>query len=723
MKVDIDAWASISKLKPQLRSHVQFYQHCYRGQLWHILADTLSSAHFRCTEQVFRFIQFLDGEHTVEQAYQRCIELADDSRREARGSVNGNKAPETADILKVIATLQMKDMLQGDMPVLASELYLRSQKQKREERIRKWSRPLSFKLSLWDPDHWLEKARPVLDGLFKRWILLIAFALVCLGSVFAYVFWPELVQHFSMRFVSPQNLLLVWLVYPFVKFLHELGHAIAAKHWGAEIHDMGLLFIVFIPVPYVDASSSHRFSNKHHRMMVSAAGIFIELLLAALALLLWTVTEEGFVRDIAFNIAVVGGLSTLFVNGNPLLRFDGYYVFSDAIEIPNLAGRSTQYLAYLSQRFLLGVDGLVSPVCARGERPWLFFYGLAAGLYRVFISFVIAFYVASHFFIVGVMLALWSLVQQIVWPFISAIKKLVVLAKQQKRLRRLAFTSVILGGLIALVLFYPLHSSSHIQGIVALPEIATIRAESSGFMHQVMIENGVQVKAGDALFVLENPELQSKEQLIKLQIQELRARESEAYLNDALSSQIYKVEIHQAEKNLADIQQQAANLLIDSPVSGTFSVKNTRDMPGRYYRKGEVLAYVIDLSGITVNAVMPQQKFKQLNLNAGEWRAKLYSQPDLTFQVFTGREVPRASFKLPSEKLGSASGGDILVDARDPEGLTTLEAVYQLELTIPNYTQNYLAARVEVKTWHQAEALGIMIYRKFRRFLQNNFQL
>ena len=120
-------------------------------------------------------------------------------------------------------------------------------------------------------------------------------------------------------------------------------------------------------------------------MTVAAAGMAVELFVAALALFLWLNVESGRVSAIAYNVMLIGGVSTLLFNGNPLLRYDGYYVLADWIEIPNLAQRSTRYLGYLLQHYILGVDDAVSPVTAPGERAWFICYGIASFCYRLFI--------------------------------------------------------------------------------------------------------------------------------------------------------------------------------------------------------------------------------------------------------------------------------------------------------------------------------------------------
>ena len=155
--------------------------------------------------------------------------------------------------------------------------------------------------------------------------------------------WPELSMNTSDRVLALENIFLMALVYPVVKLIHEFGHAYVLKKWGAEVHEMGIMFLVFFPVHYVEASESISFSSKYQRMLVGAIGVMVELFLAASAMILWANIEPGVVRTLAFNTMIVAGVSTLLFNGNPLLKFDAYYVLSDYLEIPNLASKANAY--------------------------------------------------------------------------------------------------------------------------------------------------------------------------------------------------------------------------------------------------------------------------------------------------------------------------------------------------------------------------------------------
>ena len=171
------------------------------------------------------------------------------------------------------------------------------------------------------------------------------------------------------HFSSGRMLLLMWLAYPVIKALHELAHAFAVKVHGGEVHEVGITLLFMTPVPYVDASASAAFPDKRQRIAVAAAGIVVEVLLATAALVLWLALEPGLLRDLAYAVIAVAGLSTLLVNGNPLLRFDGYFVAADALELPNLAQRSSRYWQVWAKRTLLGLsDDAVARPGARRAR-------------------------------------------------------------------------------------------------------------------------------------------------------------------------------------------------------------------------------------------------------------------------------------------------------------------------------------------------------------------
>ncbi len=308
--------------------------------------------------------------------------------------------------------------------------------------------------------------------------------------------------------LTPEFLLLMWILYPLVKTVHELGHGMAVKAWGGEVRETGISLLLLVPVPFVDASAASAFPEKHRRALVGAAGIMVELFLAALALFVWLNVEDGLVREMCFVVMVIGGVSTVLFNGNPLLRFDGYYVLSDVLDVPNLGPRSNQYVGYLAQRYLLKVHDAASPVTAKGEPVLLFSYALLSFLYRWFVSILIVLWAGAYSFWLGLAAGIFIAVGMVIKPLHNVVLFLRT-APQLARGRSRAYA--IVGGIavatVVALYVLPVPFSTMAQGVVWLPEKARVRAETGGFVEQVHAHDGQHVKPGDLLISLSDPDL------------------------------------------------------------------------------------------------------------------------------------------------------------------------------------------------------------------------
>ena len=425
------AWYRCAGLKPQLRSHARIHRHEYREELWYVLEDLSSGRFHRFTPPTYFVIGLMDGSLTVEEIWRHALEEL------------GEDAPTQGEMIQLLAQLHGSDALQTDVPPDVLELFTRHNRQRRAKWKQRLLNPLAVRIPLFDPERFLVRLMPLVRPLFGWFGAALWLSVVALGLASLLAHWSELTEDVADRALSVTNLFALWLVYPLVKALHEFGHAFATKRWGGEVHEIGIMLLVLFPVPYVEASSASAFQSKWQRMLVGAAGILVELFLAALAMLVWVNVESGVVSTVAYNVMLIGAVSTLFFNGNPLLRFDGYYVLADAIEMPNLAMRSKRYLAYLVQHYLFGVSDAKSPATRRDERAWLLLYGVASFCYRMFIMFFIVLFVAGKYFIIGALLAVWAVVMQIVVPFAKMLSFLVT----SPQLRRSRARAVVVSSL------------------------------------------------------------------------------------------------------------------------------------------------------------------------------------------------------------------------------------------------------------------------------------
>ena len=417
-------WPVVAALRPQLRRHVRTYPQRFRGERWYVLRDQSNGRHLRFNATAYDFIGRLDGDLSVQQIWDQMAKAEE------------VEAPAQDEVLLILTQLFALDALRSGLPVDALEFFKRYQHERHLRHKRAVMNPLAIRVPLFDPDGWLNRLLPWVRPLFSTIGALVWLLLVGLAGLLAMINFPALNAALDQDILSPSNLVLMLLMFILIKAMHEFAHAFAVKMWGGEVHEMGITLLVLAPVPYVDASAAWGFRDKHKRVLVGAVGILVELFLAALALFVWLTVEPGLVRDAAFNALLIGSVSTLLFNANPLLRFDGYYVLQDLIEIPNLYTRASRYHLYLLQRYLFGLAQAHSPVTAAGERGWFLFYGLAALIYRLIIMVVIVLFLANEYLFIGVLLGTWSIIMQVIMPLARGIRFVLfspALAEQRSR--------------------------------------------------------------------------------------------------------------------------------------------------------------------------------------------------------------------------------------------------------------------------------------------------
>jgi len=706
-------WYRVAELTPRIRSHAQFRRHHYRDQLWYVLDDRASGRHHRFTPAAYHFIARFDGTQRVQDAW------------DATTSRLGDDAPTQDEAIQLMGQLHGADVLQCDVPPDTEELFNRYQREQRQKWKKRLMNPLAVRIPLLDPDRFLETWLPFVRPFFGWFGFLIWLAVVGAAVVLATTHWKELSAHAATQALSPMNLVLLVFVYPIVKGLHELGHGFATKVWGGEVHEMGIMFLVFMPVPYVDATASASFPEKIRRISVSSAGMIVELGLAAFSMFLWLQVEPGIVRDIALNVMLIGGISTILFNGNPLLRFDGYYIFSDAIDIPNLGSRANKYIAYLAQRFLCGVRSARSPATAPGEARWFFFYGIAAFIYRQFIMVAIITVIAIKAFALAVVLGGWAVFQQLIMPTAKAIAYLLVNpAVRRTRIRAVvviaSLSALIVGGLF----FAPAPHWTRAEGVLWLPEKAHVRTGTDGFVSHLLVAADSHVKRGDPVIELTDPLLGAHLKVLEAQRKELKVEFDAKQYEDRVEAQKIEDELKSVQASLARARERIDDLIVRSTSDGVFIVPQAQDLPGRFVHHGDPVAYVVNFNEITARVVVPQADVGHVRLNTKKVEVRFADNVGTALPAAILREVPAAGDRLPSAALGSVGGGSFQVDPQDEQGTRTLDRVFQFDLSLPPGTKiDNAGGRVYVRFDHGTEPLAQQWYRSLRQLFLRQFTI
>jgi putative peptide zinc metalloprotease protein len=700
-------WTPLANLRPKLRKHVCTFPQQYRGERWFILRDQSSGRHLRFNESAYEFIGRLDGKYSVEEIYHKVL------------IVLGDDAPNQDEVVLILSQLFAMDLLKSELPTEAKEFFNRSQHQRRLNKQRAIMNPLAIRIPLMDPDTFLNRFMPWIRPLLSRtgaavWLLTVALAcLLGLANI------SNISASMNSDVLLPANLILMLLVFIVIKVVHEFAHAFTVKMWGGEVHEMGITLLVFAPVPYVDASAAWEIRDKHKRALVGAIGVLVELFLAALALFIWLAVEPGLVRDIAFNVLLIGTVSTLLFNANPLLRFDGYYVLQDLIEIPNLYSRASRYYLYLIQRYLFGIKSAHTPVTANGEAIWFSVYGLAALLYRLLILSVIVLFLIEEYLFIGVALGTWAFFTQILLPIYRGARFLCIGPQLSGlRARSTAISVLLVGGISAILLFIPVSLTSHTEGVVWVTDQALVYSGADGFVEEVLVDSGTPVEANTP--VIKMRALSLDIDIIKLDARrrELEIRRATELFQHRVQSEIINADLLSVKAELALLREQKASLIVHSEVAGVFVLPDENKTVGRYLRKGELIGYVISPQRLIVRAIVPQSEIGLVRQQVKQVELRFAERLNETVIAHITRETPAGSRVLPSRALGATGGGDIAVNMADASGLTAAEEFFLVDLAIPeNLNVTGVGERAYVRFEHVAEPLAIQWLRRGRQLM------
>ncbi len=707
-------WYRVAPLRPRLLARAKLHRHRYRGVRWYLLQDPVSGRVHRFVPAARLVLAAMDGRRSVEELWK----LAQ--------SRLGDEAPTQDEIIQLLGQLHASDLLSTDASPDVLEVFERGRKQETAKTRRSWANPMAVRLPLVDPGRWLDRHADAWRWLWSWRGALIWLAVVVPALVMVAPHWPDLTGNLSDRVLAADNLVLVALVFPFIKALHELGHATATRAGGGEVHDMGVMLLVLMPVPYVDASSSTVFRSRWRRATVGAAGMIVELFLAALAFYGWLAVEPGIVRAVCFNVMLVAGVSTLLFNGNPLLRYDAYYILGDLTELPNLGQRATRYWGYLFEHYVLRVRDATSPAHSTGERLWFAVYGVLSSIYRVFVTVAIALFIGSKFFFVGVVLALWAVAMMVGMPVVRLLQHLQSRQTlREGRVRFIGLGAAILAAVALVVALVPVPQRRQSEGVVWLPERSILRAGTPGFISRVVAQPGAAVKQGDPLIRRIDPSLDAQTRVLEARVAELEATFGVEVVADRARADIVREQLAAEQLALDRARDRAAELLVSAQTDGIFTVPSPADLPGRWHKKGEVLGYVLGADAPIVRVVVEQAEADLVGATTKRVALRLGDEVERVIPGHIVRQVPGGREEAPSQALTASAGGHIAVDPRDPEGRRTMERVFQIDVALDEPVGRAVAfgQRVHVRFELEPVPLGLQAWRSARRLFLHHFDV
>ncbi len=645
----------LGRARVDLRTDLQVFRHVFRGRPSYVVRDPTSMQSHRFGAEDYRIFVRISSEKSLAEIFQALV------------AENRLHAEDEEEFYRFILTLHNLAFL--NLPVSDDRaLYRRHVAKQRARHVERMLGFLSLRIPIWNPDDFLERTVRYTRWLFGRPAFVVWCAVMMASLAFVAGNWRDLAfpQH---GILEVGNLPLLWAILVVLKVVHEFGHAYACKARGGHVSEMGIMLVLLTPLAYVDATSAWGFVRRRDRVVVSLAGMYVESLIAAVALAVWASTPSAAVRVAAHDVLLLATVVTVALNANPLMRFDGYYVLSDLLEIPNLRARSEHCVRSILKEVFFGIDDPV-PDTGRRLRAALFGFGIAAAIYRVVLVTSISLLVATKTFMLGMVFAVGYLGNQL-WRLIRGLVNYLWHSPETspQRRRAVAIGGAVLVGMPLLVLLVPVPGSVQVPGVVGRENETVIRAEQPGFLGRMAVRGGERVEPGALMAELENPVLRSElaEAVAGLEVARLQAAAYRAGKSSRVVPEEEKVRASQAE--LAERERALESLEVRSPTSGAVVSALPMGERGRFVERGEPIARIAD-GPWAFRALLSEHDVANSRPRAGDRvRVRVSGAPweDVEGEII--RVTPAGSKELGESVLTQLAGGEIPVDGKGGEAV------------------------------------------------------
>jgi putative peptide zinc metalloprotease protein len=671
-------WHRVRALHPRLRPHVEITRQHYRGRRWHVVHDPSSNQFYRLSPVAYDFVSTLDGVRSVEEAWKISL------------SKFGDASPTQNEIIELLSQLYNTNLLSIDTPPETEQLLARGRERTKKRLQQQAIGIMYFRIRLFNPDRILSAIEPIMRPILNKWGFLAWAILVAWSFISLLPHWPRLASGFDQYLINASNpsdwasMLAVFVV---IKLIHEFGHGIICKRFGGQVPEFGTMLLVLVPAPYVDASASWAFPSKWQRAAVGAGGMIFELFIAAIAAHVWLSTNDGFLNRAAFYAMVSASVTTLIFNANPLMRFDGYFIMADLLEVPNLMQRSQQMITYVFQKHVFRFRSPRPPSSQPSEQVILLVYGVLAGIYRVFLFFAITLYVLGQFFIVGVFLAVWTAGAWFLLPLGKLAHWLATSSTvAEHRGRTVALTLGIAATVALLVGVVPLPDWRHAEGVVKSRHETGVYFQTDGFVAEAHVRPGDRVKAGDILARLTNHELERGERTLIARLEDAAVRKRAARADDkagAAAVQVIEKQLDVYTGQLAEIRRRIAALDVRAPHDGCIAAADPALAVGAFVKRGDPLCKVVDDRQVHVIATLLQGEgawFNELPRDSYVIRMRLASDIPTIVEGGKAWSPPAAQRELPHPAIGTRGGGTIETDPSDEQGTLARRGTFNIHI-------------------------------------------
>ncbi len=696
-------------LRVRMRADLEIVAQKWQGREYWVIKDPIALKYYRFEAEELAILKMLDGQRSAE---------------EIRDEFEASFAPQrlaNAELHQLIGMLHRSSLVVSDATGQGDRLHKRWSENFARERKQAFTNPLAIRFRGVDPGRFLDWLDEYCGWLcsWPAFIFVAMLGIAALGLVFTNFAELSAKMPAFEEFFAGSNWIWIGLVLIVTKIIHEMGHGLACRRFGGECNEMGLMLLVLMPCLYCNVSDSWMLPNKWKRAAIAAAGMYAELAMASFATFVWWFSEPGLVNQLALNVMIVCSVTTLLFNANPLLKYDGYYILSDLIEIPNLRQKATSLLNRTASHWLLGLENRVDPFLPVRRRWFFVLFAISAAAYRWVITFSIFWFLYRMLEpwglkVVGQMLAvatIWSLIGM---PIVQLVKFFSVPGRwlAVKRVR-LATGLAIIATVLGVVLLFPVPHKVRCSFFAQPARTGNVFVSVPGFVQEIHVKSGDRVEAGQVLVTLESLDLDKQWEHLQGAFDVADAR-LQHYVESASFDQESQFQLatarasHESAGNLlkqkyADIQR----LTIRAPHNGIFVADSIRSRPdtktsgtlvswhgspvetrnqGAWFetqtRIGRVVADTANSEAVLA-VDQGDIEFIQADQQVTLW---IRQQPGRVFESEIHQVSPARMLTVP-QGLSSRCGGD-LVTTRDANGNDVPQSpVWQVSVPLPTDDQ------------------------------------
>ena len=725
-------------IRVRRRHDVQVHESVYQGENSWVIKDPIALTYHRLKAPEIAVWNMLEGDVSLKQIQQHLQGLYP------------TKKIRLADLQGLLSSFHKSGLVIADTVGQGSQMLHRQRERKRRETRQRFSNILAIRFPGFDPERLLAWLHPYTSWLFSRWFRIVW----CLLAVTAFI---HVLAHFGelqsrlpalQQFFAFKNLLWLALVSSAVKIVHEFGHGLSCKHYGGECHEIGAMLLVLTPALYCDTSDSWVLPNKWHRAFIGAAGMYMEVLMASIATFVWWYTQPGLINFMALNVMFVCSVSTVLFNSNPLLRYDGYYILADILEIPNLSQKSRSAMLNILRTKCLGLRPISARQLPQRGHFWFGLYSIASFVYRWFVLGMIMWFLYRFFAPYGldvighgiIAMSIFGLVVTPLWQlgkFFSVPGRI-----REVKPIRLCITITVVASLLAAICFVPVPSHVYSSLVIRPDGGENIYVTSPGTLRKLFVTYGDPIEANTVLAKLENLDLETEVIRVRSELERkeryldnLKARQGSDPSVDAMLPQTESV-VNDLREQLKQLQSDVRRLELKSTISGTLFPppnQNAQTADATSSRQWFGLPLETKNTGATLDVdtligtvgnpnqmkavVMVDQRDISL-IAPGNHVTIMLDEAGGKRLSGTIRDISQSAMKSPPPELTSVAGGDIATEADGMGSQRPLFVYYQVNVPIDDADFPLITGfRGRAKISIQRESIGKKIVRLGRNLI------